>query len=465
MLLNELLYNFLTILLLGVGFFFTWRFRLIQFRTLIHSIQLLWKSHSAKGISPFQAFSVGIASRVGTGTITGIAVALTAGGPGAIFWMWITALLGMASAFVEATLAQIFKQKNGQRYLFRGGPAYYIRAGLNSPVFSLLFAVAFLLCYGFVFNAVQANSIAEAFQHAFGFKPVIVGSVLVLLTAPVLFGGIRRVSRFSQIVIPFIAISYLGLTSYVIIQHASSLLAVIKLIFESAFGLTPIIGGAAGYSVHQAMVIGIKRGLFANEAGMGSAPNAAATATTTHPVTQGLLQMLGVAIDTLVVCTATALMILVSGEYTPGSIIEGAALTQRAIATAAGPWAGVFMTVAIFLFAWTTIIGNYAYAEGNLQFLSEKKSVLHIFRIGILLTILLGTMGSLSVVWDIADTSMALMASINLIAIVLLTPYALAAWKDYRAQRKTGQIKPRFYLNALPHPLLNKLPKDVWPKE
>lgn len=463
MYLNDILYNLLTILLLGVGAFFTWRFRGIQLRALGHSIRMIWQSTDKKGISPFQAFSIGIASRVGTGTITGVAVALTAGGPGAVFWMWVTALIGMSSAFVEATLAQIFKQPNKKDHSFRGGPAYYIYAGLNSRLFSILFALSFLLAFGFVFNAVQANSIAEAFHHAFDLSPSTVGIGLVILTAPVLFGGIRRVSQCSQIVVPFMALSYLVLTSYIIVQHLSVLPDIINTIFKSAFGLNQAAGGVAGYAVNKTMIIGIKRGLFANEAGMGSAPNAAATATTPHPVTQGLLQMLGVAIDTLVICTATALMILASGEYVAGAPMEGATLTQRAIASSVGTWGSLFMAIAIFFFAWTTIVGNYAYAESNLQFLSNKKSVLRGFRFSVLLTLLLGTMGSLSLVWNLADTSMAIMAIINLIAIVLLTPYAQAAWADYQAQRKKGVSIPQFHLTALPKALAKKLTRKVWP--
>lgn len=461
--LNNLLYNLLTLLLLGVGAFFSWRFRFIQFRALIHSIRMIWQPTDQRGITPFQAFSVGIASRVGTGTITGVAVALTAGGPGAIFWMWITALVGMSSAFVEATLAQIFKQTNSQDQTFRGGPAYYIRTGLNSRFFSILFSVSLLLAFGFVFNAVQANSIAEAFQHAFGLQPVVVGILLIILTAPVLFGGIRRISRFSQVVIPIMALGYLGLTGYIIAQNLSALPAIFSSIFNHAFGLTQAIGGIAGYTVNQTLLVGIKRGLFANEAGMGSAPNAAATATTHHPVTQGLLQMLGVAVDTLVICTATALMILASGEYVAGTPMEGAALTQRAIASAVGQWGSLFMAIAIFFFAWTTIIGNYAYAEGNLQFLSNKKPTLCLFRLGVLSTILLGTIGSLPLVWHLADTSMALMAIINLVAIVLLTPYAFYAWQDYQAQRRAGKAEPHFRLSALPKQLASKLSGNIWP--
>lgn len=445
---NAILWNYLLIaLLLAAGAFFTLRFKLVQIRAFAHSVRLL--SHRAgEGITPFQAFSIGVASRVGTGNITGVAIALTVGGPGAIFWMWITALLGMSSAFVEATLAQIFKLSNGDS-TFRGGPAYYIAAGLKSRWLALLFSLSLILAFGFVFNAVQANSIADAFHHSFGWSQRTTGIGLVLITAPIIFGGIRRVSRVSQVVVPIMAIAYLLLALYVVVTHMSMLPEVFRMIFGGAFGLEPVAGGLAGFAVKQALIVGIKRGLFSNEAGMGSAPNAAAAATTRHPVTQGLLQMLGVFVDTLVICSATALLILVSGQYDPSVSIEGAALTQRAVESAIGPWGSVFMALAIFLFAQSSIIGNYAYAESNVQFICRKPALLRVFRLGVLGMVMFGSVGSLPLVWDMADTSMGLMAVINLIAILLLNKYALAAWRDYLAQRRQGIRVPVFSRSSI----------------
>ncbi len=462
--LNDLLFNYvLVFLLLGVGIFFTFYFRFIQLRALAHSVRMLWQGGNTGGVTPFQAFAIGLASRVGTGNIVGVAVALTVGGPGAIFWMWVTALLGMSSAFVEATLAQIFKVPHGDRS-FRGGPAYYIRTGLGSRFFSTVFALIFAMTFGFAFNAVQAHSMADAFHQAFGLTPYTTGIILVLLTAPVLFGGIYRVSQVSQVVVPLMAVGYLALAGYVVAQNLPALPAIFSLIFKSAFGMTQAAGGFAGYAISQVMLIGIKRGLFSNEAGMGSAPNSAAMATTSHPVTQGLLQMLGVFVDTLIICSATALMILASGQYEMGMQVEGAALTQRAIASAVGGWGNIFMAVAIFFFAWTSIIGNYAYAEGNVKFISRQKLVLPLFRIAVLVAVVAGSLSSLPRVWQLADISMAGMTIINLIAIVRLRKYVRAAWHDYKSQRANGLNEPIFDLAVVPAFVCN-LAKVVWAKE
>ncbi len=462
--LNDFLFNYvLVFLLLSVGIFFTFYFRFIQIRALAHSIRMLWRKDSNKtaGVTPFQAFAIGLASRVGTGNIVGVAVAVTVGGPGAVFWMWVTALLGMSSAFVEATLAQIFKVPHGES--FRGGPAYYIRTGLGSRFFSTLFALVFAATFGFAFNAVQAHSIAEAFHQAFNLSPTITGVVLILITAPVLFGGIHRISQVSQVIVPFMALGYLALTGYVVAQNIPALPGIFAMIFKSAFGVQQAAGGIAGYAISQVMLIGIKRGLFANEAGMGSAPNSAAMATTSHPVTQGLLQMLGVFIDTMIICSATAFMILASGQYEMGMQMEGAALTQRALASAVGGWGNTFMATAIFFFAWSSIVGNYAYAEGNVEFISRKKLVLPLFRLGVLVAVIAGSLSSLPRVWLLADTCMAVMTIINLVAIVSLRKYVLAAWQDYAAQRANGLSEPIFNLSVVPA-FVCKLAEAVWGK-
>jgi alanine or glycine:cation symporter, AGCS family len=386
----------------------------------------------------------------------GVAVALTAGGPGAIFWMWVTAFLGMASAFVESTLAQLFKVSHGDG-TFRGGPAYYIRFGLRSRWLSRLFALALILTAGFAFNAVQANSIAEAFEHAFGWSRTLTGVLLALLITPVIFGGVRRVARLVETVVPVMTLGYVVLAGYVVLQNVSALPAVFSLIVKSAFGLKQAVGGFAGYTVSQAMMVGIKRGLFSNEAGMGTVPNAAATAATRHPVTQGLVQMLGVMVDTFVICTATALMILASGQYEAGVAIEGAALTQRALASVVGDWGTPFMAGAIFCFAWSTILGHYVYLESNLAFLSGNRLFLRLFRLAAPAVVIMGSLGSVASVWQMADLSMALMA------MVPLGKYALAAWRDYQAQRKNGIEAPAFSLDAI-DALAKQLPHNVWPR-
>lgn len=463
---NDILGNYvLIVLLLGAGAWFTVRFGAIQLRALWLSVQVVGRkgaegSDAAGGITSFQAFATGLASRVGTGNIAGVAVALTLAGPGAIFWMWLTALLGMASAFVEATLAQIFKVAHGDR-TFRGGPAYYIQIGLGSRTFGVLFSVALIIAFGFVFNAVQANSIADAFHVSFGLDRAVVGAGLVLLTAPIIFGGIRRVARVAQVIVPLMAIGYLALAGYVVLMNWTAVPEVIGLIVRSALGFEQAAGGLAGYAVSQAVAMGIKRGLFSNEAGMGSAPNAAATASTRHPVTQGLIQMLGVFVDTIIICTATALIILLSGEFQPGAAMEGSALTQRAIASQVGEWGGAYLAVAIFFLAFSSVIGNYAYAEGNVEFITRRRGVVPVFRVLVLGMVMFGSVGQLPLVWSMADTSMSLMALINLIAILMLGKYALAAWRDYQAQRRAGITDPVFTRRTIPA-LENVLPADVW---
>ncbi|MFJ2995248.1 alanine/glycine:cation symporter family protein [Pandoraea sp. NPDC087047] len=454
----------LVVALLGAGLYFTVRFGGIRVRTLWHSLCLLRTSGSTTGISPFQAFATGLASRVGTGNIAGVAVALTIGGPGAIFWMWMTALLGMASAFVESTLAQIFKIPRHDN-TFRGGPAYYIQLGLGSRKFGIVFALALLFTFGFALNSVQSHSIAEALEASFGWERQWIGVALVLMTAPIIYGGVRRVAWFAQWVVPVMAVIYLGLATYVCLVHIDQIPGMIAMIWRHAFGLEPATGGIAGYAVTQAVLMGVKRGLFSNEAGMGSAPNAAAVATTKHPVQQGLMQMLGVFFDTIVVCSATAFMILLSGQLMPGAAPEGAVLTQRALAVHFGDWAIIFTGVTVFFLAYSSVLGNYAYAEVNMDYMTQRPWMLNIFRALVLLAVMLGSVASLPLVWSFADVGTALMAFINLVAIGLLMNYALIAWRDYQAQRKAGIAEPIFTRDVLPQKMRERLPKDVWRAE
>ncbi|GAB3630378.1 Amino-acid carrier protein AlsT [Pandoraea terrae] len=450
----------LTVILLGVGVWLTVIFGGVQLRALLHSIGLLKAAGGTTGISPFQAFATGLASRVGTGNIAGVAVALTAGGPGAIFWMWMTALVGMASAFVESTLAQIFKVPHGDK-TFRGGPAYYIEIGLGSRRFGVIFAIALLFTFGVALNSVQSHSIAEALEVSFGWSKVWVGIWLVLLTAPIIFGGVRRVARVAQWLVPVMSVLYIGLSLYVVAINIAEVPAMLMLILRHAFGLEQAVGGVAGFAVSQAVMMGVRRGLFSNEAGMGSAPNAAAVATTKHPVQQGLLQMLGVFFDTLVVCSATAALILLSGEYQIGGAIQGSVLTQRAMAAHVGEWSVVFMGVAVFVLAYSSVLGNYAYAEVNLDYLTKRPWAGTAFRALVLVSVMLGAVASLPLVWSFADLGTALMAMINLVAIVMLSRFAVAAWRDYRAQRAAGVLAPVFSRESIPE-LKDKLPKGVW---
>lgn len=370
---NDLLWSYvLIIMLLGCAFRFTFKTRFVQFRMFREMIRVLGdsanKAHEGeKHISSFQAFAVSLASRVGTGNLAGVATAVAVGGPGAVFWMWIIALLGSASAFVESTLAQLYKRKGKESFI--GGPAYYMRYGLGLNWMGILFAILISVTFGFAFNSVQSNTICAAMQGSFGFDPRIVGAVLTVLTLAIIFGGIQRIAKVSSVIVPVMALGYVALASGIVLFNITELPAVIKLIVSSAFGWEQAAGGTIGAALMQ----GIKRGLFSNEAGMGSAPNVAATASVTHPVKQGLIQTLGVFTDTLLICTCTAFIILFSGAPLDGSV-NGVQLTQHALTLEVGKAGGIFVAVAIFLFAFSSIIGNYYYGEANIRFITPKKA-------------------------------------------------------------------------------------------
>ena len=462
---NDLLWGQVLIyVLLGTGLFFTLRMGFMQIRLLPRGWQeMLGGRGHEKGsndISSFQAFATGLASRVGTGNVAGVATAIALGGPGAVFWMWITALLGMASAFAESTLAQLFKV-NHHDNTFRGGPAYYIEKGLGMRRLGLAFSISLIVAFGLVFNAVQANSIVAATEGALGWNKYLVAVGLVILTAPIIFGGLRKVGQVAEWMVPVMAAIYLGMTIYVIVTHISEVPGVLALIVKSAFGVQQAAGGFAGYALSQAMMLGIKRGLFSNEAGMGSAPNAAAAATTSHPASQGIIQMFGVFIDTMVVCTCTALIVLLSGAFVPGAELKGVQLTQAAMSATLGSWGGTLLAVIMFLFCFSTIIGNYAYAEGNVEFIKNNKTVILLFRIAVLGMVVFGALGSSMLVWDMADLAMGVMAMINLFAIVMLSKYVFVLLKDYQQQLKAGKDKPVFDVKQYPE-IQAKIHKDVW---
>lgn len=455
----------LVYLLFCVGIYFTLRTGFLQFRGMRRAVDVTFAKAGPGEISSFQAFATGLASRVGTGNIAGVATAISVGGPGSVFWMWVTALLGMSSAFIESTLAQIFKVRN-EDATFRGGPAYYIQQGLGSRAWGIAFAVSLLIAFGFVFNAVQSNSISDALHAGFGIDKTLTGILVVIATGLVIFGGARRIGRVAEILVPLMAFLYLLVALYAILKNYGEIPRVLALIFSAAFspetGLNAeaAMGGIAGASVKSAMEMGIKRGLFSNEAGMGSAPNAAASASTLHPVNQGLLQMLGVFIDTIIICSATAFIILLSDKYVPGGAAKGAALTQAAVEYHIGSGGSAFMAVAVFLFAFTSIIGNYAYAESNINFIRHDTRVQFVFRLMVLGMVMFGAVGSLPLVWDMADVSMGVMALINLVAILLLSGFALEAWKDYQTQIRQG-LEPNFKSSSIPG-LQDKLIDDCW---
>lgn len=439
------------------GLYFTYKSRFAQFRMVPEMFRLLTESTYRPGkqhISSFQAFAVSVATRVGTGNLAGVATAIALGGPGAVFWMWVIALVGEATAFVESTLAQLFKRRTPVGS-YIGGPAYYILYGLHSRIMSVIFAVLLILTFGLSYNSIQSNTICSAMQQAFGLDPCLVGIGLSAISLAIVFGGIRRVARVSSILVPVMAIGYFLLAIVVLIMNIEQVPLMFKLIFQSAFGVGPFAGGAIGAT----MIMGIKRGLFSNEAGEGSAPNVAATADVSHPVKQGLIQALGVFTDTIVVCSCTAFIILMSGVYTNGNL-NGIALTQVSMQSQIGAAGSYFLAFAILLFAFSSIIGNYYYGEANVRFLTNRRWALIVYRImsgGVL--VMFGAIASLDVVWSLGDLCMALLTACNLLAITLMGKYSFRLLDDYRLQKQKGINSPVFTAKQFPE-LENDL--DAW---
>ncbi|MCA1038039.1 alanine:cation symporter family protein [Bacillus infantis] len=447
-LVNDFVWTYILIAgLILLGLYFSFKTKFVQLRYFKEMFRILGdksmvSAEGKRGISSFQAFSISAASRIGTGNMAGVATAIAGGGPGAVFWMWLIAFLGAASSFVESTLAQIYKVKDKDG--FRGGPAYYMERGLNKRWMGILFAVIITFCFGLVFNSVQSNTISLAFNQSFGISRLWIGIVLAIFTAVIIFGGVKRIAHVSQVLVPVMAVLYLILAIVILIMNVTEIPAMFGLIIESAFGFREAAGGAMGAAV----MMGIKRGLFSNEAGMGSAPNAAATAAVTHPAKQGLIQTLGVFVDTILICSATAFIILLSGDYA-GTNLTGIELTQSALATHIGPWASYFVAIAILLFAFSSVIGNYYYGETNIEFIKESKTALFIYRLAVIGMVIFGAAVDLEVVWGLADLFMGIMAIINLIAITMLGKIAFAALKDYKTQRREGK-DPVFYSDSIP---------------
>lgn len=446
---NMLLWSYiLIIMLLGCAVWFSVRTHFVQFRMVREMFRLLGESnettpHGEKHISSFQAFAVSLASRVGTGNLAGVATAIAVGGPGAVFWMWLIALLGASSAFVESTLAQLYKRRGKESFI--GGPAYYMERGLGRRWMGVCFAVLISITFGFAFNSVQSNTICAACEGAFGFDHIIVGILLTVATMLIIFGGIKRIARVSGVIVPIMALGYIVLALGIVLFNIDRLPDVLELIFANAFGWEQALGGGFGAAVMQ----GIKRGLFSNEAGMGSAPNVAATAYVSHPVKQGLIQTLGVFTDTLIICTCTAFIILFSGAPLDGST-NGVQLTQQALTNEIGPLGGAFIAVAILLFAFSSIIGNYYYGEANIRFITKKRGVLLGYRILVGGMVLFGALATLDLVWSIADVTMGLMTICNLIAISLLSRQAVLLLKDYVGQKRLGIKDPIYTKDRIP---------------
>lgn len=446
---NDVLWSYILVtLLLGCAFWFTIRSRFVQFRMMGEMVRLLGDSPKKTGshekhISSFQAFAVSLASRVGTGNLAGVATAITVGGPGAVFWMWLIALLGSSSAFVESTLAQLYKRKGKDSFV--GGPAYYMEKGLKARWMGILFAILISITFGFAFNSVQSNTICAAWEKAFGIDHVWMGIVLTAVTLLIIFGGIHRIARVSGVIVPVMALGYIVLALGVVLFNLGKLPDVIRLIVSNAFGWEQALGGGIGATLMQ----GIKRGLFSNEAGMGSAPNVAATAHVTHPVKQGLIQALGVFTDTLIICTCTAFIILFSGVSTQTSL-NGIQLTQEALTAEVGSAGGIFIALAILLFAFSSIIGNYYYGEANILFITRRKPVLVAYRLLVSAMVLCGSLMSLDLAWSLADIMMGLMTICNLIAIAILSRQAFLLLDHYLAQKRKGISSPVFRKEDIP---------------
>ncbi|MBO1255485.1 alanine:cation symporter family protein [Alteromonas sp. 5E99-2] len=428
----------LLFMLVLCGVWFTFKLGMIQFRHFGHMFSILkgGTKSDAQGISSFQALCTSLSARVGTGNLAGVAIAISVGGPGAVFWMWVIALLGMATGFAESVLGQLYKVKdeNGE---FRGGPAYYIKQGLNNSWLAIAFSLCLFFGYGFVFSAVQANTITDAINNAYGIPPLNTGLVIIVLASFIVVGGLRSIARFAEWVVPFMGVTYILVALFITISNISLLPGVLSDIINSAFGLKE----AAGGTLAAALKAGIQRGLYSNEAGSGSVPHAAASATPypNHPVSQGYVQMLGVFFDTIVLCTCTAFIILLAGEFN-GDNVEGIRMTQNAMNSHLGAGGADFVAAAICFFSFTSVVANYAYGESNLRiFKIDNKVGKSLYTIGYLAMILWGSMAALPKVWAMADMALGLMTVINVIAIVLMTPTIVSISKDYFKKHKSNE--------------------------
>ncbi len=448
---NEYFWYLVIALLVIAGLYFGVRTVLVQLRFVPEMFKSITEkpsdiSDGKQGVSAFKAFTISAASRVGTGNVVGVAIAIATGGPGAVFWMWLFALLGGATAFVESTLAQVYKVRDEDSY--RGGPAYYITKAFNARWLALIYVIAIVTTYGFVFNAVQSNSIAAAVTLSFDMDTMtakmIIGALMAAATYVVIFGGIRRIGGFTQVVVPVIAVAYILMGFIVVALNITEVPRMLENIVLNAFGIREFAGATLGAVIMR----GVQRGLFSNEAGMGSVPNAAATASVSHPAKQGLIQTLGVYFDTLVVCTITAFIILLSrGDYAASD--GGIELTQTALASTVGTWGIHFLTVVIIFLAFSSVIGNYYYGQSNIEFLTKSPKALTIYRVVVGLCVFGGALGTVPLVWSLADVFSGLMATINLVVIIPLGGVAVAVLKNFSEQRAKGQ-NPVFHRDDVP---------------
>ncbi|WP_347289797.1 sodium:alanine symporter family protein [Kluyvera georgiana] len=462
---SEILWGSVMIyLLLGCGIWFTWRTGYIQFRYIRQFSKSLKRSlkPGEGGLTSFQVLCISLAARVGSGNLAGVALAITVGGPGAVFWMWVAAIIGMASSFAECSLAQLYKERdaNGQ---FRGGPAWYMTRGLGMRWMGVLFSLFLLLAYGLIFNTVQANSMAHALNYAFDIPFNFTGVVVAFFALLVMMRGMKGVARLSQWLVPLMGLVWVVTCLLISLWHIGEMPDIINMIIRSAFGLQEAAAGAVGYSVSQAITSGFQRSMFSNEAGMGSTPNAAAAAASfpPHPAAQGIVQMIGVLIDTIVICSASAMVVLLSGHGTKTTGYDGIQLIQHAMNVLVGNWGASYVAIVMVMFAFTSIVANYVYAENNLIFLRcNKPWALWLLRIGTLLMVVIGSQLSLPVVWQMADVIMALMAITNLSAILLLSPVVRIIARDYLRQRKLG-VTPVFDPDYYPE-IAQQLAPESW---
>ena len=438
---DDILYTWCLIYMLaGAGIYFTIRTGFVQIRLFKDCIKCMFEKKTGEGgISSFQALMIATASRVGTGNMAGVATAIVVGGPGAAFWMWLMAILGAASAFIESTLAQIYKvhdEKSG----FKGGPAYYIERALNARWLGIIFAISLIATFAFGFNGLQSYNIVSTMEYYVpdlhnSPVPLVIGVILFMASLYLFFAGSEKIGWLSSVLVPVMSVMYLVMGLLIIILNITEIPAVLASIFKSAFDFKAIFGGFTG----SCMVYGIKRGLFSNEAGMGSAPNASASADVSHPAKQGLAQIISVYIDTLLICSATVFILLLTGVYKTDSTLNGIPLLQQSVAAQFGPWAIHIITVAVCMFAFTSIVGNYFYAESNILFITKNKTAMTVFRIAAAFMVLLGALNSMDVAWSLADITMGLEAIVNIVAIVLLGRIAFDALKDYEKQKAEGK--------------------------
>lgn len=457
---NDVLWTYVIIIaLIGSGVIYTLRTKFVQITLLGEMIKLIFGSAgqktTGKEISGFQAFCVSTASRVGVGNIAGVAIAIVTGGPGAVFWMWLIAFIGCATGFVESTLAQIYKIPRSDGAFF-GGPAYYMKNALNMSGLAKLFAILISVTFGWIYVSVQANTIVGAVETAFGINHAITAVVIALLTALVIFGGVTRIAKFAEMLVPSMAGLYLLSAIVIIIMNFDKVPAMFALIIHDAFSPQAAVGGGFG----AVFMTGVRRGLFSNEAGEGSVPNAAATASGKHPVRQGLIQSFGVYVDTWLVCSATAFSVLLTGEYVIGGDLTGVALVQMSLANVYGTYAPHILAVLVLMFAFSSIIGNYFYGEVNIAFFEGDESgflpssvarhAMNFFRIGVVAMVLIGSFADLALVWDAADLFMGFLCITNLYAVARLCKYVFIVLDDYVAQKKRGIEEPEFDVKIMP---------------